>query len=117
VANVKTISGFIQFEPQERTTQTGKTLTRVTLQSVTSGKNVDVTVWGDSHPNFSGKRGDYMIVQGDATSKVGQNKDGEEVTYHNLSAYDIVVLKAESKVPKGQGQQKKAESIPEDDIF
>lgn len=85
-----TIAGIVQFDP--RTRQAGdKEVRDVLVRAIGSNKNFSVTVW----PEKSGipiNKGDFLVADGKYTSSVGQNKQGEQVTYHNLSATTIIRL-------------------------
>lgn len=88
-----TIAGIVQFDP--RTRKAGdKEVRDVLVRAIGSNKNFSVTVWPEkSHININ--KGDFLVADGKYTSSVGQNKQGEQVTYHNLSATTIIRLPGE----------------------
>jgi len=92
-----TIAGIVQFDP--RTRQAGdKEVRDVVIRAIGSNKNFSITIW----PEKSGipvNKGDFLIADGKYTSSVGQNKSGEQVTYHNLSATTIIRLPGEDATP------------------
>ena len=89
-----TIAGIVQFDPRVR--QAGdKEVRDVLVRAIGSNKNFSVTVW----PEKAGipiNKGDFLVADGKYTSSVGQNKQGEQVTYHNLSATTIIRLAGEA---------------------
>ena len=89
-----TIAGIVQFDPRVR--QAGdKEVRDVLVRAIGSNKNFSVTVW----PEKAGipiNKGDFLVADGKYTSSVRQNKQGEQVTYHNLSATTIIRLAGEA---------------------
>ena len=88
-----TIAGIVQFDP--RTRQAGdKQVRDVLIRAIGSNKNFSVTVW----PEKAGipiNKGDFLVCDGKYSSSSGQNKAGEQVTYHNLSANTIIRIACE----------------------
>lgn len=83
-----TIAGIVQFDPRTRQAG-GKEVRDVVIRAIGSNKNFSVTIW----PEKSGipvNKGDFLVCDGKYSQSVGQNKAGEQVTYHNLSATTIV---------------------------
>lgn len=83
-----TIAGIVQFDPRTRQAG-GKEVRDVVIRAIGSNKNFSVTIW----PEKAGvpvNKGDFLVCDGKYSQSVGQNKDGEQVTYHNLSATTIV---------------------------
>jgi hypothetical protein len=85
-----TIAGIVQFDP--RTRQAGdKQVRDVVIRAIGSNKNFSVTVWPEKG-NITINKGDFLVADGKYSSSAGQNKAGEQVTYHNLSATTIIRL-------------------------
>ena len=83
-----TIGGIVQFEP--RTRQAGdKQVRDVVIRDMSTKKNFSVTLWPEK-ANVPINKGDFLVVDGKYSSSVGQNKSGEQVTYHNISATAVV---------------------------
>jgi hypothetical protein len=83
-----TIAGIVQFDPRTRQAG-GKEVRDVLIRAIGSNKNFSVTVW----PEKAGipiNKGDFLVCDGKYSSSVGQNKAGEQTTYHNLSANTII---------------------------
>lgn len=108
-----TIAGIVQFDP--RTRQAGdKEVRDVVIRAIGSNKNFSITIW----PEKSGipvNKGDFLIADGKYSSSVGQNKAGEQVTYHNLSATTIIRLPGEDATPM-QATPKATANIAGDDF-
>jgi len=85
-----TIAGIVQFDPRVRQVA-GKEVRDVLVRAIGSNKNFSVTVWPEK-ANIPINKGDFFVADGKYTSSVGQNKQGEQVTYHNLSATTIIRL-------------------------
>lgn len=81
ITTYNTIAGFVQFDPNERKTNTGTEVRDVVIQAIGSGgKNVKITIW----PEFSHvalEKGSFLVANGKYTEDV---VDG--TTYRNLSA-------------------------------
>lgn len=79
-----TVAGLVQFDP--RTRQAGdKTVRDVVIRAIGSNQNFSITVW----PEKAGiviNKGDFLVVDGKHTQSSGQNKEGAQVTYNNMSA-------------------------------
>lgn len=83
-----TIAGIVQFDP--RTRQAGdKQVRDILIRSIGSNKNFSVTLWPEK-AHVPVNKGDFLVVDGKYSSSVGQNKQGEQVTYHNLSANTVI---------------------------
>ena len=79
-----TVAGLVQFDP--RTRQAGdKTVRDVVIRAIGSNQNFSITVWPEK-ASVAINKGDFLVVDGKHTQSVGQNKDGESVTYNNMSA-------------------------------
>jgi hypothetical protein len=79
-----TVAGIVQFDP--RTRQAGdKQVRDVAIRSIADQKMYNVTLWPEKS-NVAVTKGDFIVADGKYSSSVGQNKAGEQVTWHNLSA-------------------------------
>ena len=85
-----TVAGLVQFDP--RTRQAGdKTVRDVVIRAIGSNKNFSITVWPEK-AGVAINKGDFLVVDGKHSQSVGQNKDGEQVTYNNMSATTLFRL-------------------------
>jgi len=83
-----TVAGLVQFDPKTR--QAGdKTVRDVLIRMIGSNKNISITLWPEKADVIVNK-GDFIVVDGKHSQSVGQNKDGEQVTYNNMSATTIM---------------------------
>lgn len=81
----RSISGFIQFEPNDREAA-GKQVRDISVRlSNTKGTQVRVTMWPD-FKDVSLAKGDFIAIEGKYTEVTKDNQDGDPVTYKNLSA-------------------------------
>jgi hypothetical protein len=88
MSDYTTIGGIVQFDP--RTRQAGdKQVRDVVIRDMSSKKNFSVTIWPEKGA-IPVNKGDFLVVDGKYSASVGQNKAGEQVTYHNISATAIV---------------------------
>ena len=79
-----TVAGLVQFDP--RTRQAGdKTVREVVIRAIGSNQNFSITVWPEK-ANVVINKGDFLVVDGKHTQSAGQNKEGAQVTYNNMSA-------------------------------
>ncbi len=92
-----TVAGLVQFPP--RTRQAGdKTVRDVLIRMIGSNKNISITLWPEKEDVIVNK-GDFIVVDGKHSQSVGQNKDGEQVTYNNMSASTIMRFAAQTGAP------------------
>lgn len=83
-----TVAGIVQFDPRQR--QAGdKQVRDVLIRAIGSNKNFSVTIWPEK-ANIPINKGDFLVCDGKYSQSAGQNKAGEQVTYHNLSATAII---------------------------
>jgi len=101
-----TVAGIIQFDPRERSAA-GKDVRDVAVRAIGNNKMVNITVWpeNDSIPL---QKGDFIVADGKFTSTPGQNKEGEAVTYNNLSATVIHNLTGSVAAPTKKAAKKEA---------
>jgi hypothetical protein len=79
-----TVAGLVQFDP--RTRQAGdKTVRDVVIRAIGSNQNFSITVWPEK-AGITINKGDFLVVDGKHTQSAGQNKEGAQVTYNNMSA-------------------------------
>jgi len=89
-----TIAGIVQFDPRQR--QAGdKQVRDVVIRAIGSNKNFSVTLWPEK-ANIPINKGDFLVCDGKHSQSAGQNKDGEQVTYNNLSATTVIRIAGES---------------------
>jgi hypothetical protein len=97
-----TVAGLVQFDPRTRTAG-DKQVRDVVIRAIGSNKNFSITVWPEK-ADVPISKGDFLVVDGKHTQSVGQNKDGEQVTYNNMSATTLFRL-------AGQGTPEAANTI------
>lgn len=89
----RTVMGIVQFEPREG--EAGdKPVRNITVRQNGFGPTavrVSATLW-PSHAHVKVDEGDVVILDGSYTAKKGQDKNGNPITYHNLSVSKIAVL-------------------------
>jgi hypothetical protein len=61
-------------------------------------------------------KGDFLVCDGKYSQSVGQNKDGEQVTYHNLSATTIVRVAGDTTTAAAPAKQAVATEAVGDDF-
>ena len=88
-----TIAGIVQFDPRTRTAG-DKQVRDVVLRAIGSNKNFSVTIWPEK-ASIPISKGDFLVCDGKYSSSVGQNKNGEQVTYNNLSATTVIRIAGE----------------------
>jgi hypothetical protein len=79
-----TVAGIVQFDPRTRQAA-GKEVRDVAIRSIANNKMISITLWPEMKDQPANK-GDFIVADGKYTQSMGQNKEGEQVTYHNLSA-------------------------------
>ena len=85
-----TVAGLVQFDPRTRTAG-NKQVRDVVIRAIGSNKNFSITVWPEK-ADVPISKGDFLVVDGKHSQSVGQNKDGEQVTYNNMSATTLFRL-------------------------
>lgn len=88
-----TIAGIVQFDPRTRTAGS-KQVRDVVIRAIGSNKNFSVTLWPEKD-NIPVSKGDFLVCDGKHSQSVGQNKEGEQVTYNNLSATTVIRIAGE----------------------
>jgi hypothetical protein len=85
-----TIAGLVQFDPRNRNAG-GKEVRDVVIRAIGSNKNFSITIWPEN-ANIPISKGDFLVADGKYSQSVGQNKEGEQTTWHNLSANTIITI-------------------------
>jgi hypothetical protein len=89
-----TVAGIVQFDP--RTRQAGdKQVRDVVIRAIGSNKNFSITLWPEK-ATMPVNKGDFLVCDGKHSQSVGQNKEGEQVTYNNLSATTVIRIAGEA---------------------
>lgn len=104
-----TVAGIVQFDPRNRTAG-GKEVRDVVIRSLNSSKNFSITIWPEN-ADVEINKGDFLVADGKYTQSVGQNKEGEETTYHNLSARQIIRLAGNA--PQSAPSKPKIAAVPD----
>jgi hypothetical protein len=89
----RSFSGFVKYEPREGEAN-GKDVRTIVLRQVgIKDQAIDIraTLW-PSHEHVAVEQDDFVAVEGKFTVNKANNKEGEPVTYFNLSVSRIVVL-------------------------
>lgn len=107
-----TVAGIIQFDPRERTAA-GKDVRDVAVRALGNNKMVNITVWPEND-DIPLSKGDFIVADGKFTSTPGQNKEGEAVTYNNLSATVVHNLTGAAAVPAKKMAAKKEAAVASD---
>lgn len=86
--NYVTATGFVQFDPIERDAN-GKNVTDVTIKLPGGEKTyIKVTIWPEMNiPKI--EKGDFVAVDGPFSSSTYQDKDGNQRTSLQISAYSL----------------------------
>jgi hypothetical protein len=89
-----TVAGIIQFEPRTRQAK-DKTVRDIAVKAIGNNKLVNITVWPEKD-NINLAKGDFIVADGLFKTSTGQNKNGEQQTYYNLSANTLINFGGES---------------------
>lgn len=112
----RTVFGIVQFEPREGTAG-DKPVRNITVRQTGFGPTavrVSATLW-PSHSHVEVEEGDVVILEGAYTQNKGTDKNGEPITYHNLSVNRIAVL-GKADGGKEPGTTNTSRSQDEDDL-
>lgn len=102
----RTVTGFVQFEPNEREANGQQVRQILVQQAGGEGANIRVTLW----PEFEGvsvEKGDFVAASGKLTKNTVKG-----TTYLNLSARELVVIPGAVADRSGDGV---AGALDEDD--
>jgi hypothetical protein len=113
----RTVMGIVQFPPRDGEAG-GKAVRNITVRQTGFGPTavkVSATLW-PSHEHVAVEEGSVVILEGKYKQNKGE-KDGETVTYHNLSVTRIAVLgQADSGKKVDVENETAAEPESDDDI-
>jgi len=110
-----TVAGIVQFDPRNR--QAGdKQVRDIVIRAIGSNKNFSITLWPEK-ANIPISKGDFIVADGKHSQSVGQNKAGEQVTYHNLSATTVIRIAGEDAAPMAAAPAAAATSASDDFPF
>ena len=113
-----TVAGLIQFDPRNREAA-GKPVRDIAIKAIGNNKIVNITVWPD-HDNIILNKGDFVIADGKFTQRPGQNKQGEQQTYYNLSASTLIRIGPDNTSTSAPATKEKQEdtttSVSTDDF-
>lgn len=110
-----TVAGIVQFDPRNR--QAGdKQVRDIVIRAIGSNKNFSITLWPEK-ANIPISKGDFIVADGKHSQSVGQNKAGEQVTYHNLSATTVIRIAGEGAAPMAGAPAAAATSTSDDFPF
>jgi hypothetical protein len=112
-------AGLVQFDPRTRTVG-DRTVRDIRIRSIGTNKAISVTVW-PSHAHIPINKGDFIVADGAYEERPGQDKNGAQTTYHNLSASYLVRIAADgvasSETSAPSEKPAKDETSSFDDIF
>lgn len=91
-----TVLGTVQWDVEPKVVNE-KNIREFSIRSIVSQQLVRVTLW-DQFANVQVKKGDAVIVDGEVKQNAGTDKQGNSVTYHNLTATNIAVIPAGEKI-------------------
>lgn len=93
MSTYRTVVGIVQFPPREGEAA-GKTVRNIRVNSAGFGQYavpVSATLW-PSHKDFAVEENDVVMLEGKYTKSNGKDKDGNPVTYHNISVARIAKI-------------------------
>ncbi len=108
--------GFVKFEPRDGEAA-GKDIRSIVVRNVGVGDqamDVRVTLW-PSHADFEVEQGDLVAVEGKFTVNK-TTKDGEPVTYFNLSASNVINLGAGNRGVREETTDRGGDFEDDDDM-
>lgn len=89
--NYVTATGFVQFDPIERDAN-GKSVTDVTIKLPGGDKTyIKITIWPELNLSAPIQKGDFIAVDGPFSSSSYQDKEGNQRTGLQISAYNLNV--------------------------
>lgn len=107
----RTVVGIVQFPPREGEAA-GKPVRNILVNSAGFGPyavRVSATLW-PSHKDVAVEENDIVILEGKYTKSSGE-KDGQPITYHNLSVARIATL---GKADPGTKPDTDSNDVPEE---
>lgn len=112
----RTVIGVVQFPPREGEAAS-KPVRNIVVNSAGFGPyavRVSATLW-PSHKDVKVEENDIVILEGKYSKSNGE-KDGQPITYHNLSVARIGVLGKADPGVKPETDANEVEVEPDDDI-
>lgn len=113
----RTVIGIVQFDPRE--SKAGdKDVRNITIRTTgvkEQSIKVGATLW-PSHAHVGVAKGDVVILEGKFSQTKGE-KDGQPVTYNNLSVSDVAVLGSVDSGRKEESSPAAAEEADDDIPF
>lgn len=109
-----TVAGIVQFDPRNRTAG-GKDVRDVAIRSIANHKMIGITLWPENE-HIPVKKGDFVVADGKFSQSQGQNKNGEQQTYYNLSAITFHNLTGAAAPAQKKAVQEAASSDTADDF-
>lgn len=92
----KVVAGRVQFDPKPGQAG-GKQIRKIALKVVGGDSTlVNVTLWPE-YADLEINRGDFVMIDGKFSTRVGLNQQGEETTFYDLTISDIAVIPAAPK--------------------
>lgn len=113
-----TVVGIVQFDPRNRNVQ-GKEVRDVAVRSAGNQKMISITVWPEND-HIPIKKGDVIVADGKFSQSQGQNKNGEQQTYYNLSAsvfHNLTGTTSPNNTTKNNAGKEPASSDTADDLW
>lgn len=116
MSDFRTIMGVVQFPPSEGKAA-GKDVVNIRVRQTgwfdREAKSVSVTIWPELQ-SVKVAEGDVVVVEGKVSETQGQNKQGDDITYFNLSAVAIAVVGKVTKAEKSES--KSSQGTSDEDI-
>jgi hypothetical protein len=111
----RTVIGIVQFDVKEGEAA-GKPVRNIVVNCAGFGQTavrVSATLW-PSHKDFAVKKNDAVLIEGKYTTS-SADKDGEKVTYHNLSVVRAINLGAADAGTKPDVESNDVDEGPADE--
>lgn len=113
----RTVLGIVQFDPRDGEAA-GKPVRNIVVRATgfkDQSVKVYATIW-PSHRAVDVQRGDVVLMEGTYSQGKGQSKDGDPITYHNLSVTRLAVLGAASDGERVEVENETGDDTGDDDI-
>ena len=111
MSEYRTLFGRVAFDPTE-TEVAGKSVLKFRIQVSQVGETplIDVTLWEPETTTVS--QGNFVALTGKYSSREGQNKEGDPVTYHNISVNEggLIVLNGAAPAAKKPASKSKSKA-------
>ena len=99
------VAGFIQFEVEERSLESGATVRDATVRSIATGDLVRITLWPD-FDEVDVEKGDWLAADGQFNTRKSE-KTGK--TYVNMNPFTVVFQKSVRSTPPEPKEKPAAE--------